>query len=63
MTKFGAVPCPPYTFHSSRAKYPGNIQFDIKPDLTIELQNLYMKGNGGRGELLHREYMIFLMKH
>ena len=52
MTKFGAVPCPPYTFHSSRAKYPGNIQFDLKPDLTIELQNLYMRekivGGGDR---------------
>ena len=43
MTEFGAVQCPPYTFHSSRAKYPGNIQFYLKPDLTIELQNLYMR--------------------
>ena len=28
------------------APYPGNTRFDLKPEITIELQKLYMKGGG-----------------
>ena len=47
MTEFETAPCPPDNFHSNWAKYPGNPQFDLKPEINIELQKLYMIGKGG----------------
>ena len=49
ITEFETAPCPPDTFNSNWAKYPGNNQFDLKPEITMELQNLYMRVRGGGG--------------
>ena len=46
MTEFETAPCPPDTFHSNWGKYTGNTQFDLKPEINIQQQKLYMKGNG-----------------
>ena len=46
ITEFETAPCPPDTFHSNWAQYPGNTRFDLKPEITIEPQKLYMRGKG-----------------
>ena len=46
ITESETSPCPPDTFHSNWAKYPGNTRFDLKTDITIALQSLYMRGKG-----------------
>ena len=33
-------------FHSNWARYPGNTRFDLKVEITIELQNLYVASKG-----------------
>ena len=43
---FDTAPCPSDTFHSNWAQYPGNTRFDLKAEIKIELQNLYMAGKG-----------------
>ena len=46
--EFETVLYPPDTFHSNWSKYPGNTRFDLKPEINIELQNLYIRVKGGR---------------
>ena len=46
ITKFETAPCPPDTFYSNWAQYPGNSRFDLKNDITFELQKLYMRRKG-----------------
>ena len=41
---FETAPCPSDTFISNLARYPGNTRFDLKAEIKIELQNLYMDG-------------------
>ena len=37
-------------FHSNLSRYPGNTRFDLKPENTIELQNLYMAGKAKKNK-------------
>ena len=46
ITEFETAPCPPDTFHSNWAQYPGNSRFDLKTEIAFELQKLYMRVNG-----------------
>ena len=46
MIEFETAPCPPDTFHSNWAQYPGNYQFELKPEVTNEIQKLYMRVKG-----------------
>ena len=48
--EFETAPCPPDNFHWNWGKYPGNTRFDPKPEITIKLQKLYMRGKGGGGK-------------
>ena len=43
ITEFETTPCPLDTYRSNWAQYPGTTRFDLKPDITIELQKLYMR--------------------
>ena len=43
-------PCPPDKFHSNWAQYTGNTRYELKPEITIEIYKLYMRGKGGGGE-------------
>ena len=45
--EFETAPCPPDILNSGWAQYPGNTRFDLKPEIAIELQKLYMRGKGG----------------
>ena len=58
------APCPSDMFHSNWSQYPGNTRFDLKSEITIELQNLYMaaKGNKNKNRRTNEEkaYDIFL---
>ena len=47
ITEFETATCHPDTFNSNWAKYPGNTRFDLKPEITTEIQKLYMRGNRG----------------
>ena len=42
---FETAPCPSDTYHSNWAQYPGNTSSDLKAEIVIELQNLYMAVN------------------
>ena len=41
---FKTAPCSPDMFHSNWVWYTGNNRFDLKAEIAIELQNLYMCG-------------------
>ena len=62
ITEFGTAPCPQDIFHSNWTQYPGNTQFDLKPEITIELQKLYTREKIKIGELLQMRHMVFLTK-
>ena len=47
ITEYRISPCPPDTFNSNWSKYPGNALFDLKHEINIELQKLYIRGGGG----------------
>ena len=49
MKEFETAPCPPDTFHLNWSKYPGNTQFELKPEINIAINKLYMRGKGGGG--------------
>ena len=44
ITEFETAPFPPDIYHSNWLKYPWNTRFDLKPEINIELQKLYMGG-------------------
>ena len=63
---FESTPCTSGKFHSNWERYPGNNIFDLKAEITIELQNLYMAGKGNKtniGDLLKiRNMILFLIQ-
>ena len=46
IVEFETAPCPPDNFNSNQSKYPGSTRYDLKSEITIELQKLYMRGKG-----------------
>ena len=38
---------PLWHFHPNWSQYPGDTRFDLKPEITIDLQKLYIRGRGG----------------
>ena len=44
ISDFETAPFPSDTFLSNWARYPGNTIFDLKAEIAIELQILYMAG-------------------
>ena len=47
IAELDTTPCPPDSFCWNWGKYPGNTRIDLKPEITIELQKLYMRGREG----------------
>ena len=50
ISDFETAPFPSDTFHSNWARYPANNIFDLKAEITIELQNRYMAGKGNKNK-------------
>ena len=46
ITEFDTASCPPDTFHLNWEEYPRNNWFYLKPEITIDLQKLYMRAKG-----------------
>ena len=51
ITEFETAPCPQDNFHSNWAQYTGNTQFDLKHEITIDLQMLYKRGKWKKGRI------------
>ena len=49
ITEFDTAPCPPDNFHPNWSQYPGDTRFELKPEITIDMQKLYIRGRGEGG--------------
>ena len=54
ISDFETAPCTSDTFNSNWARYPGKTRFDLKAEIAIELQNLYMAGKVNKNK--NRQY-------
>ena len=46
ITEIDTAPCRPDNFHSNWSQYPGTTRFELKPEIDIEIQKIYMRGKG-----------------